>query len=131
MSPLRPPAGTPGPAVINLADKLALVDDPWTPRVVATLNDYDVKVARLRGDFVWHAHRDTDELFLVVSGVLGIEFRDRTVQLNAGEMIVVPRGTEHRPFTRGGCEILLVEPRGTVNTGDTDSPLRAPNDVWV
>ncbi len=123
----REPDGT----VINLRDKLARVDTPWTPRVVAALNDYDVKVARVSGEFVWHAHHDTDEMFLVVAGTLGIEFRDRAVELRAGEMIVVPRGVEHRPFSHDGCEILLIEPQGTVNTGDTDSPLRAPNDSWI
>lgn len=122
---------SPGPAVINLADKLAQVDAHWTPRVIATLNDYDVKVARVTGDFIWHTHHHTDEMFLVVSGTLGIEFRDRTVELRAGEMVVVPRGVEHRPFAREECHILLIEPRGTVNTGDADSPLRAPNDVWA
>ncbi|MBA2292080.1 MAG: cupin domain-containing protein [Gemmatimonadales bacterium] len=127
----REPGRSPGPAVINLADKLALVDAPWSPRVVATLNDYDVKVARVTGEFIWHAHDDTDEMFLVVFGILGIEFRDRTVELRVGEMIVVPRGVEHRPFAREECHLLLIEPRGTVNTGDADSPLRAPNDVWA
>ncbi|MEO5824802.1 MAG: cupin domain-containing protein [Gemmatimonadales bacterium] len=125
------PEGEPRRNVVNLAAKLALVDAPWTPCVVANLNNYQVKLAKVFGEFVWHAHHDTDEMFLVVSGTLGIEFRDGTVELHEGEMIVVPRGVEHRPFAREECQILLIEPGGTVNTGDAESPLRAPNDVWV
>lgn len=124
-------AREPDPTVINLAAKLALVGEPWTPRIVAALNDYEVKVARVSGEFVWHSHPDTDEMFLVIAGTLGIQFRDRRVELHPGEMIVVPRGVEHRPFAREECHILLIEPGGTVNTGDVDSPLRAPSDVWV
>ncbi len=121
----------PDATVINLRAKLALVDAPWTPRVVANLNDYQVKLAKVSGQFVWHAHHDTDEMFLVIAGTLGIEFRGGTVELHKGEMIVVPRGVEHRPFAREECQILLIEPGGTVNTGDAESPLRAPNDSWI
>ena len=118
------------PAVVDLAERLVAVDERWRPQVVADLNDYEVKVVKVAGDFVWHAHHDTDELFLVVAGRLSIAFRDGTVELGPGQMIVVPRGTEHRPFAADECHVVLIEPRGVVNTGDADpevaGALRAP-----
>lgn len=121
--------------VVNLADKLSLFDERWSPRVVAELNDDQIKLAKIQGEFVWHAHDDVDEAFLVVHGSMAIELRDRTVHLEAGELFVVPRGVEHRPVAAEECHILLIEPRGVVNTGDADTDdageLRAANDVWV
>lgn len=117
--------------VINLADKFTRFSDYWSPRVVAEMNDYQVKVAKFEGEFVWHDHEETDELFLVVSGSMGIELRDGIVHLSEGEMYVVPRGTEHRPFAERECHVLLIEPRGVVNTGDAGGELQADNDVWV
>ena len=117
--------------VVKLKEKLGLFSDHWSPRVVANMNDYQFKLAKFEGRFVWHAHDDTDEVFIVLAGRMGIEFRDRTVEVLEGEMIVVPRGVEHRPFAEQECHVMLVEPRGVVNTGDTDSDLRAENDVWV
>lgn len=116
---------------INLAEKLALLTEPWQPRVVAELNDYQFKVARLEGDFIWHEHRDTDEAFLVLDGILRIDFRDGSVQLRAGELFVVPRGVEHKPFAESEVKLLLIEPRGVRNTGETGGERTAPNDVWV
>lgn len=116
---------------LNLQDKLARITDTWSPRVVAEMNDYQFKLAKLEGDFIWHAHADTDEVFLVLDGVLRIELRDGAVHLKAGEMYVVPRGVEHRPVSEGGCSILLVEPRGVTNTGDAGGERTAPNDVWI
>lgn len=116
---------------INLADKLALFNDTWAPRVVGELNDYQLKLVHLEGEFVWHSHADTDELFLVIAGCLTMEFRDSTTHLGAGELLVVPRGVEHRPVADGRCQVMIIEPRGVVNTGDGDSALRADNDVWV
>ncbi len=104
---------------VNLAEKLASFSERWSPRVVASLNDSDVMVVRVEGEFVWHKHDDTDDFFLVIEGVLDIELRDRTVTLKAGELYVVPRGVEHRPVARHGeAQVLLIEPRGTPNTGD-------------
>ncbi len=117
--------------VINLSAKLAGFDGHWAPRVVAEMNDYQLKVVKIRGDFVWHAHADTDEVFLVLAGSMGIAFRDRTVHLSQGELLVVPRGVEHKPFAEEECHVLLIEPRGVVNTGDAGGDLRAENDVWV
>ena len=108
------------PAKVNLAEKLASFSERWSPRVVASFNQNDIMVVRLDGEFIWHKHDDTDDFFLVVDGVLDIELRDRTVTLQAGELFVVPRGVEHRPVARyGEAQILLIEPRGTPNTGDT------------
>ncbi|MGH7041716.1 MAG: cupin domain-containing protein [Acetobacteraceae bacterium] len=103
---------------INLAEKLALFSDLWAPRVVETMDDYEVKLVKLRGDFVWHCHAEADELFLVLDGRLRMDFRDRQMELGAGEMIVVPTGVEHKPFAAEECQILLLERRGVANTGD-------------
>ena len=118
-------------SVINLRDKLALFSEHWSPRVVAEMNDYQFKLAKLQGEFVWHAHADTDEVFMVLDGELVIEFRDGAVRLAAGEMYVVPKGVEHRPVAARECSVMLVEPRGVVNTGDAGGAYTAPNDVWV
>ncbi len=103
---------------ISLAEKLSQVGEPWHPKLVETIDDYDVKVVKLSGDFVWHRHADEDELFFVVKGCFRMDFRDRQVELAAGEMIVVPRGVEHKPYAERECEVLLFERRGVVNTGD-------------
>lgn len=116
---------------INLAQKLAKFSEQWSPRVVAEMNDTQFKVVKLQGDFVWHSHEDTDEVFLVLSGEMEIGFRDRTVMLKAGELFVVPRGVEHITRAKSECHALLVEPRGVVNTGDAGGTLTARNDVWV
>lgn len=116
---------------INLADKFARFSEHWSPRVVAEMNDYQFKLVRMQGEFVWHSHADTDEVFLVVDGDMAIEFRDGRVELRAGEMYVVPRGVEHKPVARDECRIMLIEPRGIVNTGAAGGPLTAQNDVWI
>jgi mannose-6-phosphate isomerase-like protein (cupin superfamily) len=95
------------------------------------MNDYQFKLARLKGEFVWHAHADTDETFIVLDGELTIEFRDGEVRLGAGEMVVVPKGMEHRPVAAEECRVLLVEPRGVVNTGEAGGAYTAPNDAWI
>jgi mannose-6-phosphate isomerase-like protein (cupin superfamily) len=109
---------------INLAEKLALFQDAWNPRVVAELNGQHVKVVKLAGPFVWHHHDHEDELFLVIRGVLRMELRDRAVELLPGELIVIPRGVEHRPCADGECEVLLFEPASTVNTGNAADDAR-------
>ena len=117
--------------VINFADKFSLFDDRWKPRVIAEMNDYQFKIAKIEGDFVWHDHQDTDEAFIVIDGKLRIEFRDGHVDLSAGEMYVVPKGVEHRPVTDGVVHLMLIEPRGTVNTGESGGDMTAENDVWI
>jgi mannose-6-phosphate isomerase-like protein (cupin superfamily) len=116
---------------INFEEKLAKLRELWSPRVVAELNDYQFKLVKLEGEFVWHRHDDTDEAFVVLRGELEIGFRERTVTLGAGEMFVVPRGIEHITRAAHECHVLLIEPRGVVNTGDAAGALTAENDVWI
>ena len=116
---------------INLAEKLAQFSEPWSPRVVAELNDYQFKVVKLQGEFVWHTHEETDEAFIVIDGEMEIGFRDGDVTLRAGEMYVVPKGVEHITRAARECHALIVEPRGVVNTGDAGGALTAKNDVCV
>ena len=117
--------------VINFARKFDLLSEQWTPRVIAELNDYQFKVVRIEGDFVWHDHPETDEAFIVLDGELRIDFRDRSVVLAPGEMFVVPKGTEHKPFAEKEVKMLLIEPRGTLNTGHEGGERTAENDVWI
>jgi mannose-6-phosphate isomerase-like protein (cupin superfamily) len=116
---------------INFSEKFNKIDEHWSPRVIAEMNDYQFKLAKVQGEFVWHSHPDTDEVFIVVDGVLEIEFRDGKVRLQAGEMFVVPKGVEHKPVAEHECRIMLVEPKGTVNTGESSGALTAQNDVWI
>jgi mannose-6-phosphate isomerase-like protein (cupin superfamily) len=103
---------------VDLAQKLSLFDEPWSPKIVAELNDGYVKVVKLEGEFVWHHHDDEDELFLVVSGRLRMELRDGEVVLDPGELLVVPKGVEHRPVAEGETHVVLIEPKTTLNTGN-------------
>ena len=104
---------------VNLAEKLGSFSDHWAPRIVARYNDHEVRLVKVEGEFIWHQHDDTDELFLILEGRLDMEFRDRTVILNSGELVVVPKGTEHRPCARNGeVKLLLIDPRDMPNTGD-------------
>ena len=116
---------------VNLSDKLATFSERWSPRVVAQMNDVQFKLAKMQGDFVWHSHQDTDEVFLVVKGEMEIGLRDRDVVLREGEMFVIPRGVEHITRAREECHALIVEPAGVVNTGDAGGDLTARNDVWA
>jgi mannose-6-phosphate isomerase-like protein (cupin superfamily) len=116
---------------VNFEEKFELFADQWAPRIVAQLNDYHFKLARIQGEFVWHKHDETDEAFIVVDGEMAIDFRDGRVALKAGEMLVVPKGVEHKPVAETECKMLLVEPAGTVNTGDAGGDLTAEDDVWI
>jgi mannose-6-phosphate isomerase-like protein (cupin superfamily) len=107
---------------INLAEKLASFGEPFSPRIVAYYNDNKVQVGKVRGEFVWHSHPDTDDFFLVLEGRLTMQLRDRTIELEAGDVFVVPRGVEHCPRADGEASVLLIEPKGTPNTGDADAP---------
>ena len=117
--------------VINFAHKLSLFSEQWQPKVIAELNDYQFKIVRITGDFVWHDHPETDEAFIVLDGELRIDLRDRSVVLGPGEMFVVPKGTEHKPFARKEVKMLLIEPRGTLNTGHEGGERTAENDIWI
>ncbi|MNQ03535.1 Cupin domain protein [compost metagenome] len=116
---------------INLAAKLALIHEHWMPKVVAEMNDYQFKLAKLKGEFLWHAHPDTDETFIVIQGRLRIELRDGHIDLGPGEMTVIPKGVEHKPCAPEEVHLMLIEPRGVANTGDQGGERRAPNDVWI
>ena len=116
---------------INFKDKLAMFSDHWSPRIIAQMNDYHFKLVKFQGDFVWHRHEDTDEVFVVLEGEMSIEFRDDQVDLKSGEMFVVPKGAEHKPVAVQECKIMLVEPAGTVNTGDAGGDLTAGGGVWI
>jgi mannose-6-phosphate isomerase-like protein (cupin superfamily) len=122
---------TPSYQAINFQDKLSRFTDHWAPKVVAQMNDYQLKLVKIQGEFVWHSHTDTDEVFIVLDGRMRIELRDGGVDLGPGEMFVVPKGVEHKPSAPDECRILLVEPSGVVNTGDAGGAKTAPNDVWI
>ncbi len=119
------------PSVVRFADKFERLKEQWQPRVVAEMNDYQFKIVRLQGDFIWHSHAETDETFLVLEGRLRIDFRAGAVTIGPGEMCVVPRGLEHKPFAEGEVKMLLIEPRGVPNTGDQGGDRTAENDVWI
>ena len=117
---------------INFAKKFSLFSEQWAPKVVAEMNDYQFKIVRLQGDFIWHAHAATDETFIVLEGRLRIDFRDGHVLVSQGEMVVVPKGVEHKPSAEGEVKLLLIEPRGVLNTGEEQASERtAVNDVWI
>ena len=106
------------PTPINLQHKLSLFSDQWSPKVIAQFDDYQFKLAKLQGDFVWHSHPETDEMFIVLAGQLRIDFLDGDVALNVGEMLVVPKGVEHKPYADSECHVMILVREGTVNTGD-------------
>lgn len=116
---------------INIQQKLAKFSEHWSPKIIAQLNDYHFKIAKIQGEFVWHDHPETDEVFLVLKGQLEIQFRDGYAVLSEGEMFVVPKGVEHKPVAAQECHILLVEPAGTLNTGEVVNERTAANDVWI
>lgn len=116
---------------INFQDKLSKFSEHWSPKIIAQMNDYHFKLAKIEGEFVWHTHPETDEVFIVLRGPLELRFRDGHVLLNEGEMFVVPKGVEHKPIARQECHILLVEPAGTLNTGDVINERTAENNVWI
>lgn len=118
--------------VVNLTEKFTLFDDHWSPRIISQMNDLHVKAVKVQGDFVWHAHADTDELFLVHRGELTIEMRGHdSVTLRAGDLFVVPKGVEHRPIASQECEVVLLEPAGVVNTGDGAESDRTAAAEWI
>ena len=116
---------------INIKEKLAKFSELWSPRIIAQMNDYHFKIAKVQGEFDWHSHPETDEVFVIMKGQLQIQFRDGSVTLNEGDIFVVAKGVEHKPVAEQECHIMLVEPAGTVNTGDVVSDKTAPNDVWI
>jgi mannose-6-phosphate isomerase-like protein (cupin superfamily) len=116
---------------VNLQDKLSKFSEHWSPKIIVQMNDYHFKLAKVQGEFIWHDHPETDEVFLVIKGQLKIHLRDSIVTLNEGEMYVVPKGVEHKPVAEQECHIMLIEPVGTFNTGDMVDEKTALNDVWI
>lgn len=116
---------------INIQEKLSKFSDHWSPKIIAQMNEYHFKLVKFQGDFVWHKHVATDEVFIVLDGEMSIEFRDGKVDLKAGEMFVVPKGVEHKPQAEKECRIMLIEPAGTINTGDASGDLTAKDNIWI
>jgi mannose-6-phosphate isomerase-like protein (cupin superfamily) len=116
---------------INLQAKFALFADQWSPKIIARMNDYHFKLVNFEGDFIWHNHADTDEVFIVIDGEMSIAFRDGSVTLKAGELFVVPRGVDHKPYAEKECRAMLVEPAGTRNTGAVGGDMTAEDNVWI
>lgn len=118
-------------AALNFNTKLAKFSDHWSPKVIAQMNDYHFKLAKIQGEFVWHSHAETDEVFIVLRGEMRIALRDGEVEMRAGEMFVVPKGVAHKPIAERECHILLVEPAGTVNTGDAGGEMTVDEIEWL
>lgn len=117
--------------VVNLEHKFTLFHEQWSPKIIAEMNDYQFKLVKLEGDFIWHNHSETDETFFVMDGTLRIDFEDAQVYVSSGELFVVPRGVRHKPYAEKEVKLLLIEPRGVVNTGYEESDVTAENDVWI
>ena len=116
---------------IDLNEKLSRFSNHWSPRIIASLNGQEVKLAKFKGAFDWHSHADADEMFLVLEGSFTMEFRDHSVELERGQMIVVPKGVEHRPVAEAECSVMLVEPAGLINTGDGEETERTTSGIWL
>tara|TARA_B100000965_G_scaffold46251_1_gene33953 strand:- start:1196 stop:1555 length:360 start_codon:yes stop_codon:yes gene_type:complete len=116
---------------INFKSKFSKFTDRWSPKVIAEMNNYQFKLVKIKDDFIWHQHEDTDEVFIVLQGTIFIDFENETIQIDEGEMIVVPKGVRHRPYAKEEAKIMLVEPSGVVNTGDKKDELTAPNNQWI
>jgi len=116
---------------INFKNKFAKFDELWEPKVIANLNDYEFKLVKIKNDFIWHHHEETDEAFIVMEGSMSIEFETETITLHQGEMVIVPKGIKHRPFAEEEAKIMIVEPKNVRNTGDALDELTAPNDEWI
>ena len=116
---------------INFSEKFSKFSEHWKPKIIAQMNDYHFKIVKFQGEFVWHKHDDTDEVFMVLDGEMTIAFKDGSVLLKSGEMFVVPKGAEHKPIAEAECKVMLVEPAGTINTGDAGGDRTADNNVWI
>lgn len=116
---------------ISFKEKLKKFNDHWAPKVIAEMNDYQFKLVKFKGEFVRHKHVNTDETFIVIEGSMKIQFDNDILDLHAGEMFVIPKNVEHKPYAEEECHVMLIEPKGIVNTGDAGGELTAENDVWV
>ena len=116
---------------INIMEKYSKFNKHWSPRIIAEMNNYQFKLAKIKGEFVWHDHKDTDETFIVIEGEMILKFRDGDIKLSKGEMFVVPKGVEHKPCAENECKILVVEPRGVINTGDIKDDLTINDELYI
>ena len=116
---------------INLNSKFDKFHEHWSPKIIAEMNDYQFKLVKIKNEFIWHQHEHTDEVFIVIEGKISIEFENETIEINEGEMIVIPKGKQHRPFAKQEAKIMLIEPKGVVNTGNIESEITAPSDQWI
>lgn len=116
---------------INIAEKFSMFSDHWAPKIIARMNDYEIKLVRFQGDFVWHSHENTDEVFIVLDGEMVIVFLDERIRIKTGELYVVPKGVKHKPFADQECKIMLIEPAGTANTGDAGGDRTAQDNIWI
>ena len=116
---------------INLKEKFLKFSEHWSPKVIAEMNDYQFKLVKIKGEFVWHDHQDTDEVFIIIEGSMRIEFTDSEVELTEGEIFVVPKRIRHKTYAENECKVMLVEPKGVINTGEAGGELTAPSDVWI
>ena len=118
-------------SLINFKEKFQKFSDYWSPKVIAELNDYQFKLVKIKGEFIWHNHENTDEAFIVLEGKIFIEFEGKIEEINEGEMIIVPKGVKHKPYAKTEAKIMIIEPKGVVNTGEILDKLTAPNDDWI
>ena len=115
----------------NIKQKFSKISNYWSPKILAEMNNHEIKLAKIKGDFIWHSHEETDETFIVIEGEMEIEFHDRIIYLKEGDLFVVPKGVEHKPYAESECKIILLELKGTQNTGNKHDELTAENDLWV
>ncbi len=116
---------------INIKEKLIKINEYWSPKVIAEMNNYQFKLAKVKGEFIWHSHDSSDEVFIIIDGKMNIELRDEIIKLSKGEMYVVPKGVEHKPYAEKECQIMLIEPKEVVNTGKIKNKYTSPNDIWI
>ena len=117
--------------IINFASKLKKFSDYWSPKIIAIMNDYEFKVVKIKGEFIWHNHKETDEVFIVLEGSMSIKLKNKTLNINKGEMIVIKSGEQHKPFANNECHILIIEPKGVINTGEAGLELTSDNEIWI
>jgi len=115
----------------NIKQKFSKISNYWSPKILAEMNNHEIKLAKIKGDFIWHSHEETDETFIVIEGEMEIEFHDRIIYLKEGDLFVVPKGVEHKPYAELECKIILLELKGTKNTGNKSDKLTAENNLWV
>ena len=116
---------------INFKQKYSKFSDYWSPKIIAKMNDYQFKLVKIKGEFIWHNHKNTDETFIVIEGEMLIKFLDKEIKLSEGEMLVIPKGIEHKPSAKNECKILVIEPRGVINTGNAGGELTINEEQWV